>query len=199
MPFVAEKIWENIGKDSVHLQEWPKFEKKKINEKLNENIKLVREIISIGLRQRDQNKIGLKWPLSEIKISYSKKLDKEFLEMIKRELNVKKINFNLAKDETPKVELNFEMTEELEAEGYAREISRQIQAFRKKLGLEKKDLIELKISTDEELKKILESQKNFIKERTNSKRFEIVTTDKERFKNNIDFKIKDKRGLILIK
>lgn len=199
MPFVAEKIWEKVGEDSVHLQDWPKFDKKKINEKLNEEIELVREIISVGLRQRDQNKVGLKWPLSEVKIYFSKKLDKEKLEMIKQELNVKEVKFNSSKDETPKVELNFELTSELEAEGYAREISRQIQAFRKKLGLEKKDLIDLEISTDKELQGILESQKNFIEERTNSKTLEIVTTSKERFKNKLNFKIKEKGGVISIK
>ena len=68
--------------------------------------------------------------------------------------------------------------------------------------MEKKDKIELFIFTEEKFKKILEIQKKFIKEKTNSERFKIidknVTTDKERFKNRINFRIKDKRGEITI-
>ena len=77
-----------------------------------------------------------------------------------------------------------------------------MQEFRKKLGLHKKDKIELIISTDNGLKNMLEKQEEFIKERTNSKKFKIisedVTTDKERFKNKTDFQIKDKKGEILV-
>jgi len=45
---------------------------------------------------------------------------------------------------------------------------------------------------------MLEKQELFIRERTNSKELKIVTTSKERFKNKQDFKIKDKRGNIVI-
>jgi len=44
----------------------------------------------------------------------------------------------------------------------------------------------------------LKEQGRFIKKRTNSKKLEIVTTSKERFKNKIDFTIKDKGGQIVI-
>jgi isoleucyl-tRNA synthetase len=200
MPFAAEKIYENIGKGSVHLQEWPKFEKKKINNDLNEKMELTREFISLGLRQRDQNKIGLKWPLQDVTLSYDKLLEKNLQKMVKEGLNVKEIKYIVNKNKNPEVKLNLKITPKLEAEGYARQISRQVQVFRKDLKLEKKDKIELFISTDEDFKKILEKEKNFIKERTNAKIIEIlsenVTTDKERFKNRIDFKIKEKSGVI---
>ena len=116
--------------------------------------------------------------------------------LIKSQLNVKKIEFQspASKGTEFVVELDAKLTPELEAEGYAREMSRQVQAFRKKLGLNKKDRIELYINTDDELKNILESKKEFIKERTNSKKVDFVIPLKETFKNRIDFKIKDKRG-----
>ena len=41
---------------------------------------------------------------------------------------------------------------------------------------------------------MLEKQKNFLREKTNSKKVEIVTTAKERFKNQTNFKIKGKKG-----
>ncbi|MAH03425.1 hypothetical protein CMI39_01420, partial [Candidatus Pacearchaeota archaeon] len=119
------------------------------------------------------------------------------------QLNVKDLEFKspASKGTEFDIELDTKLTPELEAEGYAREISRYIQSFRKKLGLEKTDKIETILLVDVEFKKILEKQMRFIKKRTNSKKIEItknVTTNKERFKNQNDFKIKDKRGKIVI-
>jgi len=195
MPFVAEKIYGNIGKDSVHLQKWPEFDKKKINKKINEEMSYSREIISLALRERDRAGIGLKWPLQKIDIK-GKSVKKEYEKIILEELNIKEIEFKAGKEIS--VKLDTKLTPELEAEGYAREISRQTQSFRKKLGLDKKDKIELIIVAEEEFKKILEAQKKYIGERTNSKKLDIVTTVKERFKNKVDFKVKDKKGELII-
>ena len=56
------------------------------------------------------------------------------------ELNIKKIILKQSKQIS--VKLDTKLTPELEFEGYAREMSRQIQAFRKKLGLKKKDKVD---------------------------------------------------------
>ena len=98
------------------------------------------------------------------------------------------------------VEIDTKITPELESEGYAREISRQTQAFRKKLGLNKKDNIKLKLIVDEdiELENMLNSQEDFIKNRTNSKSLDVVATLKENFKNVTDFKVRNKRGKIVV-
>ncbi|MCH8945418.1 MAG: isoleucine--tRNA ligase [Nanoarchaeota archaeon] len=205
IPFTTEKIWQDlrikkiVEKESIHLSSWPKADKKKINKKLEKKFDIVFNIIEKGLSERDKAKIGLRWPLINVIVSGSFNLEKKFKEIIKKQLNVKKVSFKKIASEDVEVELNTKITPELEAEGYARELSRHVQAFRKKLGLEKKDSVELFIFTDNELKKILEKQKEFIKERTNSERLEIsesVTTDKEKFKNRTDFKIKNKRGSI---
>ncbi|MFA4953094.1 MAG: isoleucine--tRNA ligase [Candidatus Pacearchaeota archaeon] len=201
-PFITDKMYrETFGKESVHLLSWPKVDKSKINEKLELQMENVLKIIEVGLASRDKVQIGLKWPLAKA-IIYSKEHQpiKEFEEIIKSQLNVKKIELKTGNDYNEiKVELDTKITPELESEGYAREMSRQIQAFRKEIGLEKTDEVELIIITDGEFKKILEKQKFFIKERTNSKKLEIVTTSKETFKNKTDFKIKDKRGTIAVK
>ena len=199
LPFVSEKIYQSLNgnKNSVHLQEYPKLRLEESAKKLLEDMKNIREVISSGLKIRDKLQIGLKWPFAKAKIISNKKIGREFEELIKSQLNVKKIE--IKKGNELSVEFDTTMTPELEAEGYAREISRQIQAFRKELGFEKKQVIELQIAVgkDEQLKKILGAEKEFIKERTNSKQLFIVTTiEKERFKKNIEFKIKDKRGII---
>jgi isoleucyl-tRNA synthetase len=201
MPFTAERVWQKITENnfnnknkSVHLEEWP--EKKKFDKDLLFEMKKIREIVSLGLMQRDKNYVGLKWPLSNV-VVFSDKI-KGYDEIIKEQLNVKEIEWKSAK--VLEVEIDFNLTSELEAEGYARELSRNVQAFRKELGLQKKDKIELYVFVDEEFRKIIESQREFIKKRTNSKIFDVgVATPKEKFKNKIDFKIKDKRGIAAIK
>jgi isoleucyl-tRNA synthetase len=201
MPFVSEIIYQSLnGKNSVHLEKYPKFSKKDISEKILTNMEFARQIVSAGLRERDKVQIGLKWPLGKAIIYSEEKLSKELESIVKSQLNVKKLEFK--KEKGMKVELDTKMTPELEAEGYAREMSRAVQAFRKELGLVKDEGIELAIFSDEELKKTLEGMKKMIMERTNSKKIEFidgnVTTDKERFKKNIEFKIKEKRGWIAI-
>jgi len=202
IPFITEKIWQELRKkkivkeESVHLSSWPKAEKKKVNKKLEEEFENALRIIELGLAERDRAKIGLRWPLERATISYDGKLDKELLEIILRQLNIKRIEQKKAKEIS--VKLDTKLTPELEAEGYARELSRKVQAYRKKLGLQKKDRIELFVITDNKFKKILEKNKAFIQYRTNSKKLKIVITDKEKFKNKINFIIKDKRGWIAI-
>ena len=204
IPFVTEKVWQElkekkiVKQDSVHLSGWPKSDKKKINKGLEKEIQHMLLIIEKGLGERDKEHIGLKWPLPKALVYLPNKSGiNKVEEILKSQLNVKEIELKSGRELS--VKLDTKLTPELEAEGYSREMSRQVQAFRKKLGLQKKDKVETFIIVDDELKNILEKQKKFIKERTNSRKLEIVTTDKQRFKNKTDFKIKDKRGWIGVK
>ncbi len=197
-PHISENIYSHFSKNSVHLSLWPKADGKKIDKKLESEFSLLLNLIEKGLAERDKLKIGLRWPLVKATIYYYKKFNQSFEELIKSQLNVKKIVWKEAHEKDWKIKLDAKLTPGLEAEGYAREMSRQVQAFRKKLGLEKKDKIELTIFTNDKFKDILDKYKDVVAERTNSKRLSIVTTKKERFKNEINFKIKDKRGKIVI-
>jgi isoleucyl-tRNA synthetase len=199
-PFITEKIWQELkaGKlvkeESIHLTSFPK--PGKIDKKLEDEFELIRKIIELGLAERDKAKIGLKWPLGKAIIFSEKKLNKELEEIIARQLNVRKIE--VVKGKKIKVELDTKMTSELEAEGYAREVARKIQDERKKAGLVKKDLIELVVVADDNLLEMLKMQEKFLKERVNAKKI-LLTTEKERFKNIIEFKIKEKRLGVTLK
>jgi len=206
IPFITDKIWQElkerkiVKEESVHLSSWPKEDKKKIDVNLEKIMEQTLQIIEKGLALRDKVQIGLKWPLPKITIYFKGKENKELQTVIKTQLNVKEIKFEspASKETELEVELDTKITPELEAEGYAREISRQIQAFRKKIGLQKKDKVNTHIICNDELKEILEKNKKFIKKRTNSYKLVIVTTSKERFKNKTDFKIKERSGEIAI-
>ena len=197
-PYITEHIYRNFSKESVHLSSWPKTDAKKIDKKLEESFEKALKIIEMGLAGRDKLQIGLKWPLKSAKISANFGVNKDIREIIKSQLNVKELFFVKIKESEISVTFDTKMTPELEAEGYARELSRQIQAFRKKLGLKKENKVETYIITDDKFAKILSAQKALLKERTNSKKLEFVTTGKERFKNIIGFTIKDKKGDIAV-
>lgn len=193
-PYISEYIYSGFSKYSVHLSKWPKYDEKKINVELEKEMESTMKVIELGLAERDKAQIGLKWPLQKATIS-GKYLDfeEELIEILKSQLNVKEIV--IEEEEELKVVLDKEITPELESEGYSREVIRQVQEFRKKLGLNKKESIELYIATSDEFKEIINSKTEFIKSRTNSKKLDFVATlQKEKFKNTVDFNIKDKRG-----
>ncbi len=89
--------------------------------------------------------------------------------------------------------LNKELTPELEAEGFSREVMRRVQALRKKSGLEKKDKIVLFIKTDEELVEMLQKFEEQIKEKVGADKLKISQVDpskKHKFKSKE--KVKEK-------
>jgi len=192
IPFATEKIFQDMnGKDlSVHLENWPKENPEFINNKLELQMQEVREFVKNGLRQRDQNRIGLKWPLSLVTIKSKNEPSEELKEIIKQELNVKRLEFK--DSEELGVELDFKLTPELEREGYMRELSRKVQAFRKKIGLNKEDKIELFIVSPE-LEKLLENEMEQLKLRTGSseikflKEIDLNIENKEDFKKSLSF------------
>ena len=73
-PFVSEHIYLELQKfsgkeeQSVHLKHLPLFSTKYIDEKLIEEIAMVRRVISLGLFIRSKNKIAIKQPLQTIEI-----------------------------------------------------------------------------------------------------------------------------------
>ena len=196
-PYISEYIYQTFDKNSVHLSSWPKSDSKRINKELEQEFKNVFESIEKGLAERDKQAIGLRWPLAKAEIKCKEKIRKEFEELIKSQLNVKKIECK--KSDSVQVEFDTKITPELEAEGYARELSRQAQAFRKELGLVKDETIELYVISDDKIQETLEKQADFIKKRVNAEKLGFIgSNDKERFKNRIDFKIKEKKGELAI-
>ncbi|PJE81822.1 isoleucine--tRNA ligase [Candidatus Pacearchaeota archaeon CG10_big_fil_rev_8_21_14_0_10_32_42] len=200
IPFISENVYQSLNgkKRSVHLESWPEFDETKIDEKLEFQMAHVRNIVSEGLKQRDKNNAPLKWPLSKVEVFSKIKLPKDLKNLIIQELNVKKYFEVPSENKDLEMKIDFETTPELEAEGYAREISRKVQAFRKKIGLNKNDKIKLTLIIEKNFEEILESQKKFIKERTNSKEFNFSTSCEISRGEIEEFKVREKRGKIQI-
>jgi isoleucyl-tRNA synthetase len=177
IPFATEKIYQDItnSKDSVHIQNYPKIDESLINKNLEEEMEITRNIVSAALRQRDKEHIGIKWPLGKAIVSTPIQPNEELSSIIKEELNIKEIEYK--KSETLEVILDTNITPELEAEGYAREISRKIQATRKKNDLVKSDIIELEIIS--EFNDILKSQLDSIKTKVGAKTISLEKSNKD--------------------
>ncbi len=188
LPFSAEMLYKAIGnKDSVHLEKWPDHSKKLIDQDLEIEMSRTREVVSIALRERDVQKLPLKQPLSEIKIQ-GYDISKKYEDIILDELNVKKVS--LVKSEEKKIELNTKITPELEAEGIARELTRTIQAARKKANLVKEDLIDLELIFEHKLAKEIQKFVSEEEKRIGAKKISFEGKDLK-FDYSEEGKIKD--------
>jgi isoleucyl-tRNA synthetase len=113
VPFTAESMYRNLvrgGKESVHLCDWPAPDAAAIDERLSAKMRAVRELVSLGLQVRTQNKLKVRQPLRAAHVILSKPaLEKELagsagsgeagtpqttmLDTMKEELNVLDIHF----------------------------------------------------------------------------------------------------------
>lgn len=91
--YTAEEIYTNLtGNISVHLSDFPVCNEELINLKLEEKMDLVRDLISIGRNVREESKIKVRQPISEILLDKKKeKVIGELTSLIKEELNVKEV------------------------------------------------------------------------------------------------------------
>ena len=150
-PFIAEEVWLELknekDSESVHLAVWPSLSMEGLipDEGLLENMKITREIVSLGLEARQKASIKVRQPLSKIEVK-NLFLKDEFLELIREELNVKEVVEN--KDITDLVLLDLNITPELKQEGDYRELVRGVQDMRKNMGLVPSDMVKICVSTD---------------------------------------------------
>lgn len=163
-PFIAEKIFLELNqkKESVHLEYFPEFDETKVEEKVLENMELVRKIVEFGLSLREEAKIKVRQPLSYIKINKAK-IDKKYLDIVAEELNVKNVLFLekgdleeneiLKEDQDLKVSLNIFIDEDLKEAGIVREIIRTINQIRKEKNMTISDEVNIYFKTENELLK----------------------------------------------
>ena len=201
VPFLSEEIYQCLppgGKQSVHLQDWPRADKRLIDRKLNQEMDRVREVVRLALAERSKAGIKVRQPLQKLKVKSQKlKVNRELLGLIKDEVNIKEIVFdsNIKKE----VELDARITPELKEEGIVREIVRLVNELRKKTGLVPKDRISIQYFGDSELNKILERNKKVILDRTKAEDFILRRKLKKVFLAERELKIDQQKLWLAIK
>uniref|UniRef100_A0A7V3RIH3 Isoleucine--tRNA ligase n=1 Tax=candidate division WOR-3 bacterium TaxID=2052148 RepID=A0A7V3RIH3_UNCW3 len=103
VPFWTEEMYQNIVKSvdneapiSIHLCDFPLCDESLINVELENEIEVIRKIVSMGRSARNKVNIKVRQPLREILIGLpkeSKPLDESAVNTILEELNIKKAGF----------------------------------------------------------------------------------------------------------
>ena len=99
-PFIAESIYQNlvcnVSKDqpeSVHLCDFPTYDEKLIDKKLEEDMDSVLSIVVAGRAGRNTANIKNRQPIGNMFVKSNNNLDNMFINIIKEELNIKNIEF----------------------------------------------------------------------------------------------------------
>jgi len=129
-PYISEEIYRNLtGEESVHVAYFPEVDEALIDEKVEEKMDLVRDIVGLGRGARESVKIKVRQPLQKILVdgSYETTIS-DLVPLIKEELNVKEVEFakNLAEY------MNFSLKPNFRALGPV--LGKNMGLFGKKLG-----------------------------------------------------------------
>ena len=177
-PFTAEHVYQQVFKryeneESIHLYPYPQ---PSFNDpQLEQEMEKVRELVSYGLEQRQRQGVNVRWPLRRAFVSVD--LSEGAKGVVKRLLNVKEVVF---KQDVPVLELDFNVDEALELEGYFNELRRRVQTLRKRAGLVESDVIDVVVGGDEVFRKVLDVFGEQLKRRVGA-RAVVWGEGKERF------------------
>ncbi|MEI7604497.1 MAG: class I tRNA ligase family protein, partial [bacterium] len=197
MPFLTEEIYQNLvsgcglksSKESIHLELFPVVDFKKVNTKLLEDMALVREICTLGLKVRDDNRLKLRQPLAKAVLVASEKMiltDEKLIGIIKEELNVKE--FQLASKESLleglvsntdgeiTIALDTVLSPELREEGLLNELVRAIQNLRKTSGFKMGELVNISVKlSGNDLLNVINKHNSEICKSVSASSFSVVT------------------------
>jgi len=189
IPFLSEEIYQELGKKrSCHLEDWPEADKKLKDDKLEKRMREVRKIVATVLAERAKVGIKVRQPLNELRVAnYDLRKEKELLELIKEEVNIKKITFGKT------LKLDTKITPELKEEGIIREVIRQIQEMRKKAQLKPHHRILVRGSGSNELSKILTRNKDSILKEIKAEDFRLGERPKQVFNVEREIKVEQQK------
>ena len=192
MPFLAEELYGNLvveaypqAAESVHLADFPVADKGKIDERLSADTKLAIKISSLGRAARSKAGIKVRQPLASALVSLASSAEKQSLERIKPqildELNVKNIEVVAAEGDLQKegykasleagygVAIATAISDELAAEGLARDIVHRLQTMRRSAGFEISDYISTCYEGGDYVKQVMADFADYIKKETLSR------------------------------
>jgi isoleucyl-tRNA synthetase len=209
LPFTADTIYKNLvknGVESVHLCDYPEANRKlvKKSKDLLKVMETARNVTSIAHSLRAEINQPIRQKLGALIVKNLRELkhNDEILNLIKSEVNVGKVEFDIDGDEKFKcakignteVCINTELTEELIKDGLLRDLLRQLQDSRKNAGLHVGQKAVLKYQTDDSLlKSLFEENKDLIQKSAHFS--EILFKEEEGSSEILNKKVKIKLEL----
>ncbi len=173
-PFLAESVYATLAmgviegaKESVHLEDYPVVNEELLDTTLISEMEKVRNICSLGLNIRDENRLKVRQPLAK---AYVPVEDEKMQEIVKGELNVKEVVYTKKPQEGEGlvsqegnytfVTLDTKISGELKEEGLLNEVVRGLQVARKESGCEVGEVVSIKYRSDsEEMEELLEKNR----------------------------------------
>ncbi|MPN06228.1 Isoleucine--tRNA ligase [bioreactor metagenome] len=189
-PHIAEEVYLHMGGglDSVHMEDWPSWDEGLIRDDLEYSMKLIQDIVEIIAAERQKMGSKLRWPLKSVTICGDETTVDSvgvFGAVLAQQGNIKSVEYT---GEAPgkkglvavsfgpgDVFVDFEVTPEIESEGYARELIRRIQQMRKDMKLDVEDYINCEIKAEEDLERSVSTWKEHISGEVRSKK--LIFTD----------------------
>jgi isoleucyl-tRNA synthetase len=111
VPFIAETMWQNLAvavfgsraAESVHLCDFPTGDTAAVDEQLSAEMRLVREIVSLGRSARSEANLKVRQPLAKVEVVLADAKHQPWLEqhagLICDELNVKEVGYTTRGEE----------------------------------------------------------------------------------------------------
>lgn len=172
-PFITDHMYQELvfnklegAQESIHLTDYPEADRAYIEQysHLAKEMEIVRKICELGHTLRVANQIKVRQPLGQLHIKSTNELvpvlSPWMTRIIKNELNIKEVldKPSITESDTLKaaedtslniiVGLDINISDELKDEGLVRELTRGLQAGRKKKGLQQGDMVTVLLNTD---------------------------------------------------
>ena len=191
-PHISEEVYQHMGgtKLSIHMENWPSYSESLIRDDLEASMKLVQDIVEITASERQKNNVKLRWPLKSVTICGNDSKTNEFVKIfghvLAQQANIKEILYkdpkhkmsgkNIAEVEfgPGRLYMDFEMTPEIEAEGYARELIRRIQQMRKDMKLDVEQFVNCEVGAEPYLIKLFKTWTDHIAKEVRAENIEFT-------------------------
>lgn len=178
-PHISEEVYQHMGGKllSVHMEDWPEYDESLIDDDVEYSMQLIQDIVEIIAAERQKMGSKLRWPLKSLTIkgndAETNMAVKVFENVLAQQGNIKEILYS-EKDLKPtdklaevdfepgKMYIDFNVTPEIEAEGYARELIRRIQQMRKDMKLNVEQYINCEVKAEPYLMALFNTWKDHV-------------------------------------
>ena len=139
IPFMTETLFQNLVRkddnsapESVHLASFPEQDEARVDEELRRTMERVRNVVTLGQRVRNENKLKVRQPLAEAIVVVADDTERQaidrFASAIREELNVRELGFT----QEPRKYVEFELVPNFRVLGP--KLGKQVPACKKALA-----------------------------------------------------------------